>query len=151
MSAEAQQLDIQDILRQLPHRYPMLLVDRVLECVPGESIRAIKNVSYNEPFFNGHFPSRPVMPGVLILEALAQSAGVLAYRSAGVVPNEDTKLYFVGIDEARFRRPVVPGDQLLLEAKITRQLRGIWNFDARASVGGEVAASASIMVAPEVK
>ncbi|MFO1377587.1 MAG: 3-hydroxyacyl-ACP dehydratase FabZ [Steroidobacteraceae bacterium] len=151
MSAEAQQLDIQDILRQLPHRYPMLLVDRVLECVPGESIRAIKNVSYNEPFFNGHFPSRPVMPGVLILEALAQSAGVLAYRSAGVVPNEDTKLYFVGIDEARFRRPVVPGDQLLLEAKITRQLRGIWKFDARASVGGEVAASASIMVAPEVK
>ena len=151
MSAEAQQLDIQDILRQLPHRYPMLLVDRVLECVPGESIRAIKNVSYNEPFFNGHFPSRPVMPGVLILEALAQSAGVLAYRSAGVVPNEDTKLYFVGIDEARFRRPVVPGDQLLLEARITRQLRGIWKFDARASVGGEVAASASIMVAPEVK
>ena len=151
MSAEAQQLDIQDILRQLPHRYPMLLVDRVLECVPGESIRAIKNVSYNEPFFGGHFPSRPVMPGVLILEALAQSAGVLAYRSAGVVPNEDTKLYFVGIDEARFRRPVVPGDQLLLEAKITRQIRGIWKFDARASVGGEVAASASIMVAPEVK
>jgi len=151
MSAESQQLDIQDILRQLPHRYPMLLVDRVLECVPGESIRAIKNVSYNEPFFNGHFPSRPVMPGVLILEALAQSAGVLAYRSAGVVPNEDTKLYFVGIDDARFRRPVVPGDQLLLEAKITRQLRGIWKFDARASVGGEVAASASIMVAPEVK
>ncbi len=151
MSAESQQLDIQDILRQLPHRYPMLLVDRVLECVPGESIRAIKNVSYNEPFFNGHFPSRPVMPGVLILEALAQSAGVLAYRSAGVVPNEDTKLYFVGIDEARFRRPVVPGDQLLLEAKITRQIRGIWKFDARATVGGEVAASASIMVAPEVK
>ena len=151
MSAESQQLDIQDILRQLPHRYPMLLVDRVLECVPGESIRAIKNVSYNEPFFNGHFPSRPVMPGVLILEALAQSAGVLAYRSAGVVPNEDTKLYFVGIDDARFRRPVVPGDQLLLEAKITRQLRGIWKFDARASVDGEVAASASIMVAPEVK
>ena len=144
-------MDIHEILAHLPHRYPMLLVDRVLECVPGESIRAIKNVSYNEPFFNGHFPSRPVMPGVLILEALAQSAGVLAYRSAGVVPNEDTKLYFVGIDEARFRRPVVPGDQLLLEAKITRQLRGIWKFDARASVGGEVAASASIMVAPEVK
>lgn len=151
MTAQAEQLDIQGILRQLPHRYPMLLVDRVLECVPGESIRAIKNVSYNEPFFGGHFPSRPVMPGVLILEALAQSAGVLAYRSAGVVPNEDTKLYFVGIDEARFRRPVVPGDQLLLEAKITRQIRGIWKFDARASVGGEVAASASIMVAPEVK
>jgi len=151
MTAQAEQLDIQGILRQLPHRYPMLLVDRVLECVPGESIRAIKNVSYNEPFFSGHFPSRPVMPGVLILEALAQSAGVLAYRSAGVVPNEDTKLYFVGIDEARFRRPVVPGDQLLLEARITRQIRGIWKFDARASVGDEVAASASIMVAPEVK
>jgi 3-hydroxyacyl-[acyl-carrier-protein] dehydratase len=142
MTATAQRLEIEDILRQLPHRYPMLLLDRVLECVPGESVRAIKNVSFNEPYFTGHFPSRPVMPGVLILEAMAQAAGVLAYRSAGVTPTEETKLYFVGIDEARFRRPVVPGDQLLVEARLTRQIRGIWKFDARASV---------IMVAPEAK
>jgi 3-hydroxyacyl-[acyl-carrier-protein] dehydratase len=151
MTAEAQQLDIQEILRQLPHRYPMLLIDRVLECIPGESVRAIKNVSYNEPFFNGHFPARPVMPGVLILEVMAQAAGVLAFRSAGVVPTDETKLYFVGIDAARFRRPVVPGDQLLVEAKLTRQIRGIWKFDASASVDGTVVATASIMVAPEVK
>ena len=144
-------VDVRRIFDMLPHRYPFLLVDRVLAFEAGKRLTALKNVTFNEPYFQGHFPGNPVMPGVLILEALAQSAGVLAYRSAGVVPNEDTKLYFVGIDEARFRRPVVPGDQLLLEAKITRQLRGIWKFDARASVGGEVAASASIMVAPEVK
>ncbi len=151
MTAAAQQLDIEDMLRQLPHRYPMLLRDRVLECVPGETVRAIKNVSYNEPFFTGHFPARPVLPGVLILEAMAQAAGVLAYRSAGVMPTEETKLYFVGIDAARFRRPVVPGDQLLLEARLTRQIRGIWKFDAQASVDGAVAATAEIMVAPEAK
>ncbi|MCC7414151.1 MAG: 3-hydroxyacyl-ACP dehydratase FabZ [Gammaproteobacteria bacterium] len=151
MTAPAQQLDIEDILRQLPHRDPMLLIDRVLECVPGESVRAIKNVSYNEPYFTGHFPSRPVLPGVLILEAMAQAAGVLAYRSAGVMPSKDTKLYFVGIDAARFRRPVVPGDQLLLDARLTRRIRGIWKFEARASVDGAVAATAEIMVAPEVR
>jgi 3-hydroxyacyl-[acyl-carrier-protein] dehydratase len=151
MSVEPQQLDIQGILRQLPHRYPMLLIDRVLECVPGDSLRAIKNVSFNEPYFSGHFPSRPVMPGVLILEAMAQAAGVLAFRTAGVMPTEETKLYFVGIDTARFRRPVVPGDQLLLEAKLTRQIRSIWKFDAIATVDGAVAATASIMIAPEVR
>ena len=150
MSTVQLPIGIGEILRLLPHRYPFLLIDRVVELEKKRCV-AIKNVTINEPFFTGHFPLKPIMPGVLILEALAQSAGVLAYRSAGVVPNEDTKLYFVGIDEARFRRPVVPGDQLLLEARITRQLRGIWKFDARASVGGEVAASASIMVAPEVK
>jgi 3-hydroxyacyl-[acyl-carrier-protein] dehydratase len=148
---EPQTLDIEAIIRQLPHRYPMLLVDRVLECVPGEHVRAIKNVTFNEPFFTGHFPSRPVMPGVLILEALAQAAGVLAYRTAGVTPNDETKLYFVAIDEARFRRPVVPGDQLLLKARLTRRLRGIWKFDTVAEVDGAVAASAVMMVAPEVK
>lgn len=148
--SEIQTLDIEAILRQLPHRYPMLLVDRVLECVPGEHVRAIKNVTINEPFFTGHFPSRPVMPGVLILEALAQAAGVLAYRTAGVTPNDETKLYFVAIDEARFRRPVTPGDQLVLKAKLTRRIRGIWKFDTVAEVDGAVAASASMMVAPEV-
>ncbi len=147
---EIQTLDIEAILRQLPHRYPMLLVDRVLECVPGAHVRAIKNVTINEPFFAGHFPARPVMPGVLILEALAQAAGVLAYRTAGVTPNDETKLYFVAIDEARFRRPVTPGDQLVLKATLTRRIRGIWKFDTVAEVDGAVAASASMMVAPEV-
>src|SRR5215467_13385338 len=99
---EAVQLDMQAILERLPHRYPFLLVDRVLECKPGESIRALKNVTYNEPFFTGHFPHRPVMPGVIIIEALAQAAGILAFQTGGVIPDENTKFYFVGIDKARF-------------------------------------------------
>ncbi|MDH4259993.1 MAG: 3-hydroxyacyl-ACP dehydratase FabZ, partial [Gammaproteobacteria bacterium] len=103
-------MDINAVRAQLPHRYPMLLVDRVIECVPGKSIHAIKNVTINEPFFAGHFPHRPVMPGVMILEALAQAAGILAFKTAGVVPDEETRFYFVGIDKARFRRPVEPGD-----------------------------------------
>ena len=131
-------LDINAILRQLPHRYPFLLVDRVLECRKGESIRALKNVTYNEPFFPGHFPHRPVMPGVMIIEALAQTAGILAFLTAGVVPDEDTRFYFVGIDKARFRRPVEPGDQLILTAKLERQMRGIWKFSAVAMVGDVV-------------
>lgn len=142
-------LDINEILRQLPHRYPFLLVDRVLECKEGESIRALKNVTYNEPFFPGHFPYRPVMPGVIIIEALAQSAGILAFRTAKVLPNEETRFYFVGIDKARFRRPVEPGDQLILTAKLQRQMRGIWKFEAAAYVGDVEAASAELMVAPE--
>ena len=116
---EVAQFDIHGILKQLPHRYPFLMVDRVLECRAGESIRALKNVTFNEPYFMGHFPQRPVMPGVMIIEALAQTAGILAFVTGGVVPNADTKFYFVGIDKARFRKPVEPGDQLILTARVT--------------------------------
>ena len=144
-------MDINAVLAQLPHRYPFLLVDRVIDCVPGHSIRAIKNVTVNEPFFPGHFPYRPVMPGVMILEALAQAAGILAFKTAGVVPDEQTRFYFVGIDNARFRRPVEPGDQLLLKATLERAIRGIWKFSTIAEVDGVVVASATMMVAPEVK
>jgi 3-hydroxyacyl-[acyl-carrier-protein] dehydratase len=144
-------MDIQAVLAQLPHRYPFLLVDRVVECVPGERIHAIKNVTVNEPFFSGHFPGRPVMPGVMILEALAQAAGILAFKTAGVVPDDKSLFYFVGIDAARFRRPVVPGDQLVLKATLERAIRGIWKFGTVAEVDGREAASAKMMVAPEVK
>lgn len=147
-TSSAKTLDIQDILRRLPHRYPFLLVDRVLECVPKQSIRAVKNVSFNEPFFPGHFPGRPVMPGVLMLEALAQTAGILAFVTADVYPSETTQIYFAGIDKARFRRPVVPGDQLILKATLQRALRGIWKFATVAEVDGEEAVSAEMMVAP---
>ena len=146
---EPVQLDIQDILRQLPHRYPFLLVDRVLECRSGESIRALKNVTYNEPFFTGHFPHRPVMPGVIIIEALAQAAGILAFQTGGVIPDQNTKFYFVGIDKARFRRPVVPGDQLILTAQVLRAFKGIWRFATAAYVGTDEVASADMMLAPE--
>ena len=144
-------MDINAVLKQLPHRYPFLLVDRVTECVPGERIVAIKNVTVNEPFFPGHFPHRPVMPGVMILEALAQAAGILAFKTAGVVPDEESRFYFVGIDEARFRKPVEPGDQLVLKATLERALRGIWKFSTVAEVDGQVVASAKMMVAPEVR
>jgi 3-hydroxyacyl-[acyl-carrier-protein] dehydratase len=142
-------IDIQEILRLLPHRHPFLLVDRVLEIRPGEHIRALKNVTYNEPFFPGHFPGRPVMPGVMIIEALAQAAGILTFVSAGVAPKENTKFYFVGIDKARFRKPVEPGDQLVLIAHLERSLRGIWRFATTAKVGDAEVAHADIMVAPE--
>jgi 3-hydroxyacyl-[acyl-carrier-protein] dehydratase len=145
---DALQLDMQAILQRLPHRYPFLLVDRVLECRPGESIRALKNVTYNEPFFPGHFPGRPVMPGVMVIEALAQAAGILCFVTAGVIPDQDTRFYFVGIDAARFRRPVVPGDQLLLTAQLQRSLKGIWRFATVARVGEQEVAHAQIMVAP---
>jgi 3-hydroxyacyl-[acyl-carrier-protein] dehydratase len=145
---EAVQLDIQGILERLPHRYPFLLVDRVLECHPGERIRALKNVTVNEPFFPGHFPRHPVMPGVLIIEALAQAAGILCFVTANVKPGEDMRLYFVGIDKARFRKPVVPGDQLTLTAQVERSLRGIWRFSGAALVEGQEVAHAEIMVAP---
>jgi len=146
---EAVQLDMQAILERLPHRYPFLLVDRVLECRPGESIRALKNVTYNEPFFPGHFPGRPVMPGVMIIEALAQTAGILCFVTANVFPDQNTRFYFVGIDKARFRRPVVPGDQLLLTAQLERSLRGIWRFATVALVGSQEVAHADMMIAPE--
>src|ERR1700744_164102 len=127
-------LDINGIMLRLPHRYPFLLVDRVLECVRGQSIRALKNVTFNEPYFTGHFPGRPVMPGVLIIEALAQVAGLLAFISANVIANPEASVYFVGIDKARFRRPVQPGDQLILTARHERSLRGIWQLATAAEV-----------------
>lgn len=146
---DAPYMDINAVRRQLPHRYPFLLVDRVLECEPGKSIRAIKNVTVNEPFFIGHFPHRPVMPGVMIIEALAQAAGILAFRTAGVIPDENTRFFFVGIDKARFRRPVEPGDQLVLKAELQRSFKGIWRFGTVAEVNGEEACSAEMMLAPE--
>jgi 3-hydroxyacyl-[acyl-carrier-protein] dehydratase len=149
MMSDPIQLDILKILERLPHRYPFLLVDRVLECRPGVSIRALKNVTYNEPFFPGHFPTRPVMPGVMIIEALAQTAGILAFVTAGIVPNEVTRFYFVGIDKARFRKPVEPGDQLVLTAQLERSFKGIWRFSTAALVGEEEVAHAEMMVAPE--
>ena len=140
-------MDIHAILKQLPHRYPFLLVDRVLECRPGESIRALKNVTYNEPFFPGHFPGRPVMPGVMIIEALAQVAGILCFITADVIPDENTRFYFVAIDKARFRRPVVPGDQVLLIAQLERSLKGISRFSTKALVGDQEVAHADMMIA----
>lgn len=146
---EDSSLDLQGIMVYLPHRYPFLLIDRVLEHTPGGEIVAIKNVTCNEPFFQGHFPGRPIMPGVLIIEAMAQAAGVLTFRTAGVEPTENSTFYFVGIDKARFRAPVVPGDQLLLKARVERRIRTIWRFQTEASVDGKVVASAEMMVAPE--
>jgi 3-hydroxyacyl-[acyl-carrier-protein] dehydratase len=144
-------MDIAAVLKQLPHRYPFLMVDRVIECVPGKTIVALKNVTMNEPFFPGHFPHRPVMPGVMILEALAQAAGILAFKTVGIVPDENTRFYFVGIDNARFRKPVEPGDQLLLRATFQRAMRGIWKFRTVAEVNGEEVCAADMMVAPETK
>lgn len=144
---DAAALDVEAILALIPHRYPMLLIDRVLECVPGERVVALKNVSVNEPFFAGHFPGRPVMPGVLIVEALAQACGVLAFRTVGR-PEEGQLFFFVGIDKARFRAPVAPGDRLRLEARLTRRIGTVWRFDAEASVDGERVASAELMCSP---
>jgi len=138
-------MDITEILEYLPHRYPFLLVDRVLECEPGKRIVGIKNVSANEPHFVGHFPHHPVMPGVLVIEALAQVAAILSFQTLGNKPVKDSVYYFVGIDNARFKRPVVPGDQLILEAEIERHVRGIWKFASRARVGDTVAAEADLM------
>ncbi len=140
-------LDIYQILQHLPHRYPFLLIDRVLEYAPGESLVAIKNVTFNEPFFTGHFPARPVMPGVLIVEAMAQATGILAIRSQNL-PRDDNSLYYlVGIDKARFKRPVEPGDQLVIRVVFERSLRGVWKFTAEARVDGNLAASAEVMAA----
>lgn len=139
------EMDIGDILRYLPHRYPFLLLDRVLECVPNERLRALKNVTYNEPFFPGHFPGRPVMPAVMILEAMAQATGILAMRSMDRLPSATSVYYFVGIDGARFRQPVGPGDQLVLEVLQRRNARGVIKATATASVDARVVAEAEIM------
>ena len=138
-------MDIHKILKQLPHRYPILLVDRVLEIEKGVRIKALKNVSINEPHFQGHFPHRPVMPGVLMLEALAQAAALLAFDTLGETPDDQTVYYFAGIDGARFKRPVEPGDQLILEVELDRMKSGIFKFKARAKVGDEIATEAELM------
>jgi 3-hydroxyacyl-[acyl-carrier-protein] dehydratase len=138
-------LDIRAILEHLPHRYPFLLVDRVLEIEPGQRIVALKNVTINEPYFVGHFPHMPVMPGVLQIEALAQAAGILSFQTMGRVSDDRSVYYFVGIDGARFKRPVVPGDQLRLEVSITRVARSIWKYAGRATVDGQVSAEAELM------
>ena len=138
-------LDIHKILKRLPHRYPILLVDRVLEIEKNVRIKALKNVTINEPYFSGHFPARPVMPGVMMLEALAQTAALLSFESMDTEPGDDTVVYFVGIDGARFKRPVEPGDQLILEASIERVKGGIYKYTTRASVDGETAVEAELM------
>ncbi len=138
-------MDIHEILEYLPHRYPLLLVDRVLEVVPGERIVALKNVSINEPFFPGHYPHHPVMPGVLVIEALAQTAAILSFKTMGGKPDDKSVYYFVGIDNARFKRPVSPGDQLIFEVAIVANKRGIWKFAAQAKVDGQIAAEADLM------
>lgn len=138
-------MDIHQILKQLPHRYPILLVDRVLELEKGKRIRALKNVTINEPFFAGHFPHRPVMPGVLTLEALAQAAALLSFDAQGVTPDDKTVYYFAGIDGARFKRPVEPGDQLILDVEVDRVRAGIYKFRAKAWVGEDVVTEAELM------
>ena len=137
--------DIHRILKLLPHRYPILLVDRVIEFEKDKRIKALKNVTINEPYFMGHFPHRPVMPGVLMLEALAQAAALLSFQSMGELPDENTVVYFVGIDGARFKRVVEPGDQLILDVSLERAKAGIYKYKTRASVNGETAAEAELM------
>jgi len=140
-------MDIHQILKQLPHRYPFLMVDRVLDIDKGKTIKALKNVTINEPFFEGHFPHRPVMPGVLMLEALAQAAALLAFDALDASPDDQAVYYFAGIDGARFKRPVEPGDQLLLEVELLRMKAGIFKFKTRASVAGETAVEAELTCA----
>jgi len=138
-------MDIHQVLAHLPQRFPILMIDRVLECEPGKRILALKNVSANEPYFPGHFPQRPVMPGVLILEAMAQAAAILVFRTLGVKPDGNSIYYYAGIDNARFKRPVEPGDQLMLEVSILGSKRGIWKFGCTARVGEALAAEADIL------
>ena len=141
------EMDVNEVLAHLPQRYPFLMIDRIKECEPGKRIVALKNVSANEPHFPGHFPHRPIMPGVLILEAMAQAAGVLSFRTRGILPDDKTVYYYVGIDSARFKKPVVPGDQLEIEVHFDRELRGISKFSCEARVGGQVVAEATILCA----
>jgi 3-hydroxyacyl-[acyl-carrier-protein] dehydratase len=138
-------LDIHQIKQYLPHRYPFLMVDRVLDWQAGKSITTIKNVTINEEFFNGHFPHKPVMPGVMMIEALAQSAALLSFLTARQKPDENAIVYFLGIDGARFKRPVEPGDQLKMEVELTRAARGIWKYKAKGSVDGQLAVEAELM------
>jgi 3-hydroxyacyl-[acyl-carrier-protein] dehydratase len=140
-------MDIQEILQHLPHRYPFLLIDRIVHCDPGRSLTAIKNVTINEPFFQGHFPQLAVMPGVLILEAMAQATGVLAYKTRN---GRDNIYLLVGIDSARFKQPVVPGDQLVISVEFKQAVRNVWKVDCQAKVDGKLAASAELMCAEKV-
>jgi 3-hydroxyacyl-[acyl-carrier-protein] dehydratase len=139
------QMDIHEVLRYLPHRYPFLLIDRVLEVVPDKNIVALKNVSMNEPFFPGHYPHHPVMPGVLVVEAMAQAAAILSFKTMGTLPSANAVYYFVGIDNARFKRPVGPGDQLILKISITMNKRGMWKYSGQAEVDGHVVAEADLI------
>lgn len=138
-------MDIHEILEHLPHRYPFVLVDRVVSLELGKEIVAIKNVSVNEPYFPGHFPYHPVMPGVLIVEAMAQAAAILSFKTMDTKPSDDSVYYFAGIDSARFKKPVSPGDQIILNVKIDRILKGIWKYSGTASVDGSVVAEAQMM------
>ena len=142
---------IEEIKRFLPHRYPFLLVDRVLECTPGESITAVKNISFNEPQFTGHFPTQSIMPGVLIIEALAQTTGLLGFRTMSEEPKDDVLYMLVGVDNVRFKRQVIPGDQLILKAKVERRSKIIWKFSCEASVDGEVCTAADLLCAATPK
>ena len=141
------EMDINEVLKHIPQRFPMLMIDRVKECEPGKRVVALKNVSANEPYFPGHFPHRPIMPGVLILEAMAQTAGVLVFSGQEAQDHAETLYYYVGIDNARFKKPVVPGDQLELEVELVRMLRGIGRFACVARVAGQVVAEATILCA----
>lgn len=138
-------MDIHEILNYLPHRFPFLLVDRVISLEEGKEITAVKNVTINEPFFPGHFSYYPVMPGVLVVEALAQAAAILSFKTMNSKPSDDSVYYFAGIDNVRFKRPVSPGDQLILKVKIDRIMRGIWKYNAQALVDGAVAAEADLL------
>ncbi|MBK6738138.1 MAG: 3-hydroxyacyl-ACP dehydratase FabZ [Haliea sp.] len=140
-------MDVTDIRKYLPHRYPFLLVDRVVEVNAGHSIVAYKNLSVNEPFFNGHFPDNPIFPGVLLLEAMAQAAGILGFCSQGKTNEDGSTYYFAGADDVRFRRPCVPGDRVMLRATVLSQRRGIWKFEVSSDVDGELAAAATILCA----
>ena len=146
-SNEMNSMDIYEVMQHLPHRYPFLLIDRVLDYTPGESLTAIKNVTVNEPFFPGHFPHRPVFPGVLMLEALAQATGILSFKTTEELPSDDSLYYFVGIDNARFKKPVEPGDQLLMEVQLIKRKRNMWKFTAKATVDGKVVCAADLMCA----
>ncbi len=144
---ELNTMDIQEVMEHLPHRYPFLLVDRVVDYQEGEYLKGYKNVSFNEPYFQGHFPQKPVMPGVLIIEALAQATGILAFKTTQTKPTGNTLYYLVGIDGTRFKQKVVPGDQLMLEVRVKKKSRGVWKFDAEATVDGKMVASAELMCA----
>ncbi len=147
MENQLNSMDIHDVLEHLPHRYPFLLVDKVIDFEPGKSLLALKNVTYNEPQFTGHFPQKPILPGVLVIEALAQATGILAYKSTDTKPNSESLYYLVGIDKARFKRPVNPGEQLMLKVEVIKNMRGVWKFNAVATVDGQLVASAELMCA----
>ena len=146
-STELNSMDIYEVMKHLPHRYPFLLVDRVVDFKAGEYLKAIKNVTVNEPFFPGHFPHRPVFPGVLMLEAMAQASGILAFKTTEELPTDESLFYFVGIDDARFKKPVEPGDQVVMEVTVVKRKRDMWKFSATASVDGKVVCSAELMCA----